>query len=310
MRYIDKYRMHDEAHAINVQFLKDCYSGDVSNPYPSPASPDSSYDNFKKAEYRDGANGWKNLLLAEQTVHDCPRCCYCMRRLNPSAGRINYEHVVPRTLRGADGKEQFRYYASHAPALNDHIMLADEFVAKQFQNVDDIANEERMPHTTGLSNLLVACNGKRNTFVSVGCCCNWSRSDNKIMPLMLMDNVDSDVKYDQNGIMSISKSSDDGTLDIINKELNDETLQEIRSVWYHLSRVAKDVDSAASMSKIERINWFKAAYNVSDFTLLPDNIKRYSGIVFPSDDTYWNLLLAYDWFYYYPGYAIQRNANN
>ena len=24
-------------------------------------------------------------------------------------------------------------------------------------------------------------------------------------------------------------------------------------------------------------------------------------------DTYWHLLLAYDWFYYYPGYAKQRN---
>lgn len=164
-----------------------------------------------------------------------------------------------------------------------------------------------MPHNTGLSNLLAACNGKRNTFNSDGCCCNWARGNKKIIPLLLMNNAENNVTYDQNGIMSISESCNDGTLNIVKQELNEETLQEIRSVWYHLSRIHKNIDDAENMTKIDRINWFKQAYNTNDFSTLPENIKKYSGTISPQHDTYWNLLLDYDWFYYYPNYAKQRS---
>lgn len=96
MRYIDKYRMHTAARAINVRFLQDCYRNDINNPIPSPAHPKLSYDDFKKSSYRDGVSGWKNLLLEEQKSEGHARCCYCMRRLNPSKGKMNYEHIIPR----------------------------------------------------------------------------------------------------------------------------------------------------------------------------------------------------------------------
>lgn len=310
MRYIDKYRMHTEAHALNVLFLKDCYAGDILNPIPSPANADRSYTDFKKPQYRDGVNGWKELLLTEQLVNNSPRCCYCMRKLNPSAGKINYEHVIPKSLSGVGGQTQYSYYSSHAPALYEHVMMADEFVAKTFTSITDIETETKIPHTTALSNLIVACNGKRNTFASTGCCCNGNREDDRIMPIMLMQNADTDVMYDANGIMSIA--CDDGTLKNITKDLNDTTLQEIRSIWYHLSRVNKDLTQAYTMPMKERIEWFKAAYLTSNFATLSDEIKKYTSYLEKdcfgkSPDTYWHLLLAYDWFYYYPGYAKQRN---
>ena len=130
MRYIDKYRMHSAAHAINVNFLKDCYADDIHTPLPSPANPKSSYEDFKKPNYRDGVSGWKNLLLEEQNSEGHPRCCYCMRRLNPSASKINYEHIIPRSLSGAEGQAQYTYYSSHAPALRDYVIMADEFEKK------------------------------------------------------------------------------------------------------------------------------------------------------------------------------------
>lgn len=310
MRYIDKYRMHTAAHALNVLFLQDCYSGDIHNPIPSPANPDSSYDDFKKAKYRDGEYGWKNLLLAEQDVEKTPRCCYCMRKLNPQTGKINYEHIIPRSLSGIEGQTQYDYYSSHAPALRDHVMIANDFMEKSFVTTEDIGKEPRMPHTTALSNLVVACNGKRETFASTGCCCNGNRQDDKIMPIMLMPNADTDVVYDANGILIIS--CDDGTLKNITEELNDTTLQEIRSIWYHLSRVKKDLSHAVTMPIKERIEWFKTAYSTSDFTTLSEKIKKYTSYLDKDSsdkdsDTYWKLLLSYDWFYYYPAYAKQRN---
>lgn len=114
MRYIDKYRLRTQAHHINVRFLKDCYAGDINHPCPSPDNPMGSFEDFKKKQYRESNNydhGWKNLLLEEQ---DC-RCCYCMRRLNSTAGKINYEHIIPRECKGDEGLNEYSYYASHAP---------------------------------------------------------------------------------------------------------------------------------------------------------------------------------------------------
>lgn len=305
MKYIDKYRMHDAAHLINVNFLKDCYQNNLQNPLPSPDNPNSSYDNFKNPKYRDGANGWKNLLLTEQTFESHPRCCYCMRRLNPQAGKLNYEHVIPRSLSGLEGQTQYLYYSSNAPALRDHVIMADVFVTKSFASVNDIDNENRMPHITALSNLLVACNGTRDTFDTVGCCCNGNRKDNKILPIMLMVNAETQVKYDQNGLLSIS--CNDGTWNKLIEELNADTFTEIRSVWYHLSKVNKDISNAITMPMKERIEWFKEAYSTTNFTSLKEEVKRYSSFGEKDGaDTYWKLLLAYDWFYYYSGYANQR----
>lgn len=307
MRYIDKYRMHEAAHSINVRFMKDCYANDLQNPLPSPDNPMTSFDDFKKPVYRNGTDGWKRLLLAEQTFENHPRCCYCMRRLNDSAGKINYEHVIPRTLAGNKGKQQYEYYSSHSPALRDHVTMADVFVKNRYVSVNDIDKEAKMPHITALSNLVVACNGTRDSFNSVGCCCNGNRKDDKILPIMLMNEAETCVKYDANGLMSITCNDD--TLGKIIDELNAETLMEIRSVWYHLSKVNIDISEALTMPMKERIDWFKKAYDTSNFMSLKDEVRRYSGFGEKDNaDTYWKLLLAYDWFYYYTEYANQRTS--
>lgn len=285
--------------------MQDCYASDIQNPLPSPDNPNSSFDDFKKSQYRDGANGWKKLLLSEQTFEEHPRCCYCMRRLNPQASKINIEHIIQRSLSGNEGQTQYRYYSSKAPALSDHVMMADVFAKNKFTFVKDIDSEERMPHITALSNLVVACNGTRDTFDTVGCCCNGNRKENMILPIMLMKKVETSVRYDQNGLIFLT--CNDGTWDKIVKELNADTFKEIRSVWYHLSKVNKDISNAITMPMKDRIEWFKEAYSTTNFTSLKEEVKRYSGFgEKDQSDTYWKLLLAYDWFYYYPGYANQR----
>ena len=301
MRYIDKYRMHSSAHALNVRFLKFLYRKNIANPEPSPADSERSFKSFKRYK-----NDWIPLLLQEQLYEGASRCCFCMRKLVDSAGLINIEHVIPKSLSGLEGQTQYAYYSTFAPALRDHIMMADDFGRKTFNELNDINNESHLPHTIGLSNLVAACNGKRNSFNTIGCCCNWLRSSDKIMPIMLMPNADTDVKYDANGILTIS--CNDGSLNKIIDELNDTTLQEIRSIWYHLSRVEKDLTDALNMPILERINWFKEGYATTNFATLPTNVKRYIGALTARDsDTYWELLLAYDWFYFYPSYAKQRN---
>lgn len=227
MKFIDKRRFHDREHSINVRFLKDCYTQDITNPLPSPDNPKRSFDDFKKDVYRGGKrgiDGWLDLLLEEQ---EC-RCCYCMKKLDSlNLSKINIEHVIPRSLNGDNGRSEYNYYTSKSEILHDYVMMSDEFAQKVFTNTDDIDREEKMPHITALANLLAACNGKQNFIHTKMCCCNNHRGDKRILPLMLMSQDDNAVIYDKNGLIIINE--DDGTLkDTIIRDLNDKTLQDIR----------------------------------------------------------------------------------
>ena len=291
MRYIDKFRNHKRAHSINVRFLQDCYANDLPQPVPRPDNPSSSFDDFKKPQYRDSDDGWKSLLYEEQDQ----RCCYCMRKL----GVVNYEHVIPRSITSSDA-EDIRYYMQHAQALHDFVEISDVFAAKNFSSISDIQNEKRMPHIVALSNLLVACNGKLNSQFVAGCCCNNHRGDRRMMPIMLRSDCDEVVKYDENGILRIDM--DDDTLKDLMTDLNDETLQEIRAIWNKLSTTERLLSDVGEYSLKERIEWFKDAYGTDDFSLLPESVKRYVGFLSADNsapDFYWNILLDYDWFYMY-----------
>lgn len=294
MKYIDKYKLSTQAHDINVRFLKDCYVEDIKLPYPKPDDPTESFENFKQKQYIEinaHDKGWKTLLLEEQNH----RCCYCMRRLNNTAkGKINYEHIIPRTCKGDEGQNEYAYYASHAPALHDFVEMADVFTKKGFTTQQDIEQETKLPHITALANLTAACNGKRNSLTTDGCCCNNTRGNKRMMPIMLMPDADENVNYDANGILTITNN--DGTLNTIIQELNDDTLKEVRAVWARLCQVQR----ALPTSLKERIEWFKLAYQVTDFTSLPLEVRRYAGAITSDEsDFYWNLLLDYDWFYNY-----------
>lgn len=319
MKYIDKERYHDEAHAINVRFLKDCYE-DLDNPYPSPKDP-SLFDDFSKPDYAYGKGntpGWRPLLHKEQDG----RCCYCMRRLSEERTKANYEHVIPRSLRGEQGREEYAYYTKHAPALQKYVALADVFAEKKFASKEDLEQEEKMPHTIALANLLAACNGVRDSEYSRGCCCNHDRSDGRILPIMLMEDAADRVRYDENGILSIV--GQDASWKKIIDELNDKTLQEIRSIWYHISRTTYRPENIRALYEEQDmltrsrglIELFKQAYGKDNFKDIPQEVQRYAPLTRPDAPEesapyfYLSTLLAYDWFYdYYRGEnALHRSA--
>lgn len=308
MKYIDKERYHDEAHAINVRFLKDCYE-DLDNPYPSPKDS-SLFDDFSKPDYAYGKGdtpGWRPLLHKEQDG----RCCYCMRRLSEERTKANYEHVIPRSLRGEQGQEEYAYYTEHAPALRDFVEMADVFAEKKFASKEDLEQEEKMPHTIALANLLAACNGVRDSEYSRGCCCNHDRSDGRILPIMLMGDAADRVRYDENGILSIVGG--EASWGKIIDGLNNETLQEIRSIWYHISQTGYTPEAIRTLYEGsnekarlgELIELFKNAYGMDDLKKLPKGVQKYVPLDI-SASFYPKTLLAYDWFYAY----YRRGTNN
>ena len=340
MKYVDKYSRHEEAHDFNVRYLKNRFG----KSFPNGREP---YKKFKRKYGGDNEHpGWKHLLLEEQDG----RCCYCMRRLSEEKEAVNYEHVIPCSLEGKRGQEEYAYYAEQAPALRDFVEMADVFAEREFASVDDLDRLEKMPHTIALANLLAACNGKRELrsddaaaegkrqIDEYGCYFNNYRSNDRILPVMLMEDVEA--VYTPNGNLTFPEFMTDNEESSVYDEpydellkkivdrtdgLNHKTLQEVRSIWYHISRTAYRPEDIQSIYKLpdkmkrsrELIKIFKEAYRGKGKDLEeepPDEVLKYALIPQKdrTKDFYLSTLLAYDWFYdYYRGEnALHRSATS
>ena len=136
----------------------------------------------------------------------------------------------------------------------------------------------------------------------------YTPNGNLTFPEFMTDNEESSV-YDEPYDELLKKIVDrtDG--------LNHKTLQEVRSIWYHISRTAYRPEDIQSIYKLpdkmkrsrELIKIFKEAYRGKGKDLEeepPDEVLKYALIPQKgrTKDFYLSTLLAYDWFYdYYRG---------
>lgn len=276
---------------MDVEFLKDCYNEDTQSFYPSVNS-DQSYSNFSSKKYRKGIAGWKNLLLQEQ--HN--RCCYCMRRLKSSA--LNIEHVIPRNLKANDTHNEFAKYTENSKWLADNVKLDSDFAKRNFKSVQDIERVKIFPHRIALANLLASCNGKFEE-VSSGCCCNNARSNDYLLPLMLMPEVKERIVYDSiSGAVAIHPQ-DESWVKML-QTLNDDTYKEIRILWHKIWKFNQELDIETVRGYLlkDRIIFFKKIFNLNNFENIPNEYHKYTGLP-DGDCTYWNLLMDFDWFFTY-----------
>lgn len=291
MEFIDKGPFLKQERQLDVKFLKDCYDEKTHSFYPR-VDIDQSYSDFSSKKYRKGIDGWENLLLQEQ--HG--RCCYCMRRLHTTA--LNIEHVIPRNLKADNPHAEFAKYTAHSKWLADNVQLDTDFVNKDFKTIQDIENVKAFPHRIALANLLVSCNGKFEE-ISSGCCCNNARSNDYLLPLMLMPEVKERMVYDGVfGTVAIYPQDESWTKML--QMLNDDTYKEIRVLWYKIWKYDKDLDlkTIRDFQLKDRIKFFKKIFDQRNFESIPNEYHKYTG--FPSgDSTYWDLLMDFDWFLTY-----------
>lgn len=284
MRFIDKRSHHVASHSLNLKFLQDCFNEEESRLIPRPDSMDS-FENFNRREYRKGDSGWERLLLEEQGS----LCCYCMRRLNPEEeGTINIEHIIPRSVQSGD---EFDYYIQQASVLDEYVTASDRFEVHSRDEIDSLV---KMPHMIALTNLLAACNGKGD-FSEKGCCCNSSRGNDRIFPIMLREDQICNVSFDCHGVFFIADQDD--SLEGIVTDLNDDTLKEIRTVWYRISFSNLTEAEIIHYDKWQMIKLMKEVYHVSDFTTISEEASRFVGdITTEEEDHYFRLFKEYSWF--------------
>lgn len=306
MKYIDKNIHLELGNSYSSDFLYESFNEESQCFIPAISSK-QAYTDFTHKKYRygegmtDGRSGFEMLLIEEQDG----RCCYCMGRVEPRF--VALEHIIPESFTGLNAQNEYAYYASKAPVLAENTELAETFSQRQFTAKEEMKKLKKYPHLISYVNLTASCHGvieKRN---GTSCFCNHPRGNARIVPIMLLPAPLSLLEYDCLGSVvhkDISECEIKNTINILC--LNHDTLQEIRLLWYKVSRSDKAATDILSITQlVDKISFLKEVFQTNDYTTLEEKWKKYAPILPVTDNMqeqatpYWDLFVRYDWFYGY-----------
>lgn len=296
MKYLDKTYYQKEFDEYTVRFLTDERKADGSIRKISDGK--KCYDRFSKPAYKKGKafgnpdkTGWLDVLIKEQS----DRCCYCMRRV--VRDEISVEHVLPESFEGLDELQEYEFYASQSPSIRNHVELASRFAVRRFAGGAEISVLTCFPHPIAHGNLTVACMNKKDG-QEIGCCCNNHRGNARILPLMLMSDVEEHVGYTSDGTMQITyPNTDNIVIDTIQRlNINNGTLKEVRSIWCKISATEYEPATLSSFNLAQRMSMFKQLFGTNTFSEIPEQYRKYANATDSGTPDYWNLLMQYDWF--------------
>lgn len=288
MKQIDKNVHRAEFDIYTNQYLHDAQT-DQGDFYPKLSLKESYYDGFSERKYKtrnitpSAFNGWLDVLMREQEEEGISRCCYCMRELK--GNEISVEHLIPESFEGLDSEEEYKFYCKYAPELKRHVALGST-LDKISQRVKiDATQLKRKPHLIAHSNLFPACNKE------YGCSCNNDRHNFRILPLMLMQDVENGIRYKEDGkiiILHADFRSVKATYE--NLQINRETLVQIRHLWYLFSR--KQIKPTAQNATDE--NQMKSFIEQAFDGNIEVKYQKYY-----NNEYYRQLIPQYNWFYTY-----------
>lgn len=288
MRQIDKSVHRAEFDIYTIQYLNDAQT-DQGDFYPKLNQKESYYDGFSAKKYKTKSinpssfNGWLDILMREQEEEGISRCCYCMRELK--GNDISVEHLIPESFEGLDSEEEYRFYCKYAKELKKHVVLGST-IEKISQRIKiDVTQLKRKPHLIAHSNLFPACNKE------YGCSCNNDRHNYRILPLMLMQDVEDWVIYKKNGkVFILHEDIQSVEATYKNLRINGETLVQIRHLWYLFSRKQIKPTALSATDENQMKKFIEQAF---------DNNIDAKYHKFYNNEYYRNLLQQYNWFYNY-----------
>ncbi len=281
MKYIDKQLYEKEADSLIYDFLVEAWNEEFQEYIGL-----DYYDGFNKRQYREK---FENILRNEQYQH----CCYCMRNIRKR--KITIEHIIPYKCNDAiDG------YTSYSYILSNKVELLKDFITKPLPPSN---KPYKQPHIIAHVNLTASCMGIAYENSKTGCFCNNKRLNNKIVPLMLVQNCMLKVGYQKDGRMFSRVPDDENYKKTINfLNLNHERLIEIRFLWCRIWEKRLLFDWLKSNTEIKRQISIIKALGYRRWSEVPEEYKKYK------IDFYWELLIDYKWFHQY--YRNEETYNN
>jgi hypothetical protein len=266
MKFIDKTINQVIGNGLVNNFLSTRWSN-ITNRY-------SSIGYYSREFQQNLRPALKQLLLSEQAN----KCCYCMRQIDSCTTTL--EHVVPKSTLTLDRLNDY----AHIIIIRDNVCLQSVF--------DNAVAEQNTPHfplEIAYENLTASCTG---TFPSgtTYYICNHKRKNQIIEPLFYISTIENEISYKTGGLLFSSNYIYDSSIRILN--LNYDSLERIRQVWYHISiENLADIENAAT--EIDR-----NAILTPNLMSLP-NVRRNQLIADFKTELFWKILLQYKWFYFY-----------
>jgi len=267
MKFIDKTLNQINGNNLLNVFLSSRWNN-ITNRYTSIG--------YTNQEFRQHLRpNLKQLLLNEQSN----LCCYCMRQIN-NDDTTTLEHIVPKSTSTQVGLNQY----IHFPIINDNVCLQSVF-----DNAIAQQNTPPFPLEIAYQNLTASCKGDFPGGAAYYIC-NHRRGSNFVEPLFYVSTIETEITYRKAGILFPTNSAYDTSITTLN--LNYDSLERIRQVWYHISaETLADIENA--LTETDR-NTILTINLIS----LPQ-IRRMQLIADFKTETFWNVLLQYKWFYNY-----------
>lgn len=220
----------------------------------------------------------RQLLLNEQKN----MCCYCMKRIDIISTTL--EHIVPKSTSTLADLNQY----THFDIIRDYVCLQSVF-----DNASLELNTPPFPLEIAYENLAASCDGRlidgvpRDTTAKF---CNNFRGSELVEPMFYLANVGTEIEYKPAGLLVPRNVSYNSSIQKVN--LNYDTLEKIRQVWYHISVESID-DIENAITETDR----NAILTVNLISL--PQARRMQLIADFKTETFWNILLQYKWFYSY-----------
>lgn len=296
MHYIDKNINKVTGNQVTLDYLN-THCTDANGHYG-----DIHYRSGDSATHPDFMSGTPSyyermvdILMRDQN----DRCCYCLRRLQPSPAAnkdaiITIEHIVPHSFKPVDHAkfEEYKHFTHNL----DEVVLTDEFESMDPQTIPPY------PHTVAYDNMVLSCNG---TFPAVReggransqICCNHKRGAKRAMPVYFLNDIANHVVYLNTGDVQANASSPQcADIDevIQRAALGCDSLCVIRKIWYELSALElNDIMQCDTEDKREKMltEAFNSTMAMSDPIGTADLINKFK------KQDYWDTLMLYDAFY-------------
>jgi len=267
MKFIDKTINQVNGNNLLNVFLNNRWNN-ISNRYISIG--------YSGQEFRQNLRpDLKLLLLNEQSN----LCCYCMRLIN-NDNTITFEHIVPKSTTTVAELNQY----THFNIIRNNVCLQSVF-----DNATAQQNTPPYPLEIAYENLTASCKGDFPGGPTYHIC-NHRRGSNFVEPLFYISTIETEITYRKAGILFSTNSAYDASITTLN--LNYDSLERIRQVWYHIS-VENLADIEGAITEADR----NAILTVNLISL--PQARRMLLIADFKTETFWNVLLQYKWFYNY-----------
>lgn len=276
MNFINKTLNQQLVHPLVNAFLQTRWDA-TNNCYSEIGYEETAFRNNLKQTLRQ-------ILLQEQNYH----CCYCMRIIVESETTL--EHIIPKST---DSLVNLNLYTHH-PIIQDNVCLQSEY-----ENASTLRISPPFPLEIAYENLTASCYGNFPSGTTYHIC-NHKRQNELVEPLFYISTIQNDIIYLKGGLISSTNTTYNST--IITLNLNYDSLERIREVWYHLSIIPlADIIQANTVilrNQILTLNLISIV-DLNRKTRLINDFKI---------ESLWNILLKYQWFhnYYFTKYPLEN----